>query len=140
MSDIPTSRKRRGTKHDKTGCLTCRHRRKKCEPNTFPTCGSCVRLNLECIREHPKRLVPSFDVESDSSREVSTPMSSRLQLGAIFIAPPIVTAASFGRASSRRIFLKYYIDFLAHKMTASQQHNSFLSGMQPRLVSDCCFP
>ncbi|KAE8361116.1 hypothetical protein BDV27DRAFT_148090 [Aspergillus caelatus] len=51
-------RRRNGSKHDKTGCLTCRYRRKKCVHNTFPVCGDCRRLNLECIREPARRVLP----------------------------------------------------------------------------------
>ncbi|KAE8152362.1 fungal-specific transcription factor domain-containing protein [Aspergillus avenaceus] len=55
-------KRRNGSKHDKTGCLTCRYRKKKCIPNTFPVCGACKRLNLECVRE-PTRQVLRMSVE-----------------------------------------------------------------------------
>lgn len=41
---------RRGsTEHDRTGC---RAGHKKCARNTCPRCRSCVRLNLEYVREY----------------------------------------------------------------------------------------
>ena len=47
-------KKRSGTTRERTGCLTCRQRRKKCDDNTYPICGHCRRLNLECVREAPR--------------------------------------------------------------------------------------
>ncbi|KAJ5235455.1 uncharacterized protein N7469_004623 [Penicillium citrinum] len=52
-------RRRNGSKHDKTGCLTCRYRRKKCTLNTIPICGDCKRLNLECVREPTRQVLPT---------------------------------------------------------------------------------
>lgn len=46
----PTGRhvkRKNGLTRSKSGCLTCRKRRKKCEGET-PICGHCNRLGLEC--------------------------------------------------------------------------------------------
>ncbi|KAL0942968.1 C6 zinc finger domain protein [Colletotrichum truncatum] len=40
-------RKRNVTSRDRTGCVTCRARRLKCDEGK-PSCNNCIRLNLEC--------------------------------------------------------------------------------------------
>lgn len=59
-------KKRTGTTRERTGCLTCRQRRKKCDDNTYPICGHCRRLNLECVREAPRPLQISVGSSSQS--------------------------------------------------------------------------
>lgn len=112
----PQVKRRRGTKHDRTGCLTCRARRKKCVENTLPRCGSCVRLNLECVREPVRRVVGT----SNAPTEVT------------IVAPPpqdgLVPGSAHGRSPSTRLFMRYYVNFLALKLTACGYQNSFLSG------------
>lgn len=120
MSEQPQVKRRRGTKHDRTGCLTCRARRKKCVENTLPRCGSCVRLNLECVREPVRRLVPGT---SDAPGEVT-----------IDARPPqdgLVPGSAHGRSRSARVFMRYYVNFLALKLTACGYQNSFLSALLP---------
>lgn len=122
-------RRRRGTKHDRTGCLTCRARRKKCVDNTLPTCGSCARLNLECVREPARRVLAGPPgAPRDAPRE-----------GAVIIAtagpPPPQDGLAPGRARARtapaRLFMRYYANFLALKLTACGYKNSFLTALLP---------
>lgn len=120
MSEQPQVKRRRGTKHDRTGCLTCRARRKKCVENTLPRCGSCVRLNLECVREPLRRVVLGG---SNAPREVN-----------IDARPPqdgLVPGSANGRSPSTRVFMRYYVNFLAPKLTACGYQNSFLSALLP---------
>ena len=37
----------RSGRRSRTGCLTCRQRKKKCDEK-HPTCGSCVKLKIDC--------------------------------------------------------------------------------------------
>lgn len=146
MYDTVTSRIRRrnGSKHDRTGCLTCRyryarrtppplilthhrysssHRHKKCTENTFPECGACIRLNLKCVREPKRQVAPD----------------PRAQTGESSTAPSVRTVDFFhnrhpfaiqetNRSSMRQYAMKYYIDVIAQVLAVTQQYNSFLSG------------
>ena len=52
LSDRPSNqgrhvKRKRGLTRTKTGCLTCRKRRKKCD-GEVPLCGHCERLRLDC--------------------------------------------------------------------------------------------
>lgn len=117
MSEQPQVKRRRGTKHDRSGCLTCRARRKKCAENTLPRCGSCVRLNLECVRE-PVRRVPGTVANASKERTVAA-------------HPPqdgLLPGPAHGGSPSTRLFMRYYVNFLALKLTACGYQNSFLSG------------
>lgn len=46
------SRKRRHGKRSRSGCLTCRRRKKKCAEER-PVCRHCHRLGLACVWENP---------------------------------------------------------------------------------------
>ena len=62
-------KKRTGTTRERTGCLTCRQRRKKCDNNTYPICGHCRRLNLECVREAPRTIHISVGNTAQTSQQ-----------------------------------------------------------------------
>lgn len=62
-------KKRTGTTRERTGCLTCRQRRKKCDNNTYPICGHCRRLNLECVREAPRPITISVGNSAQTSQQ-----------------------------------------------------------------------
>ncbi|KAK2613430.1 hypothetical protein N8I77_000346 [Diaporthe amygdali] len=117
MSEKPQVKRRRGTKHDRTGCLTCRARRKKCVENTLPRCGSCVRLNLECVREPARRVPGTGKPPRDAAVDVRPPQDN------------LLPGPAQGRSPSTRLFMRYYVNFLALKLTACGYQNSFLSGM-----------
>ncbi|KAI3532258.1 hypothetical protein CSPX01_13570 [Colletotrichum filicis] len=132
------TRRRKGSKHDKTGCLTCRYRRKKCVENTFPICGTCSRLNLKCVRSTARDVVPTTWVEQKKSTLQATqalrpstrdnshePLSSCFPLLA---SPPGVDQ---GEPPQKRQVMRYYITVLSHFLTASEQFNSFLSEFLP---------
>ncbi|ODV77543.1 uncharacterized protein CANTADRAFT_315594 [Suhomyces tanzawaensis NRRL Y-17324] len=42
-------KKRSKTSRSRTGCLTCRKRKKKCDELLYPKCRSCEIKNVECI-------------------------------------------------------------------------------------------
>lgn len=52
-SDPKKGRKRNFTNRTKTGCHTCRERKKKCDERK-PTCGNCERGNFSCKGYGPK--------------------------------------------------------------------------------------
>lgn len=67
----------------RTGCLTCKNRRKKCDEGR-PRCERCVRGGFECLGyEHHRRAVPGLG--SDQAQP-STPASSSTSPGSS--APP----------------------------------------------------
>lgn len=144
----PPIRRRKGTRHDRTGCLTCRLRRKKCVQNILPKCGSCTRLNLECVRRPPTRLPALQDIGDGPQNvheiittvpvipvfETSRWLESTHQDIAVY--PPTIPPPAAGLSNtpdgcqtpSRRIFMRYYVEVLAWKLTACGYHNSFLWG------------
>ena len=135
-------KKRKGSKHDKTGCLTCRYRwgwylpscfrprvnsfprRKKCSDNSFPICGTCRRLNLECIREPVRQIVPALG--SASSAGSHSPPITNVSLN----WEPLRPHGGID-ALTRRHIMRHYVSILTGLLSISQQHNSFLSGKHP---------
>ncbi|KAG9315231.1 hypothetical protein JVU11DRAFT_4364 [Chiua virens] len=57
QSRRPGPQKSKGAVRAKSGCYTCRIRRKKCDEqmNTEGSCGTCVRLRLQCLGFGAKR-------------------------------------------------------------------------------------
>ncbi|TPX16923.1 uncharacterized protein E0L32_003485 [Thyridium curvatum] len=54
MQSDPKKRKRNFSNRTKTGCLTCRKRKKKCD-ETKPECSNCVRGGFVCAGYPPQR-------------------------------------------------------------------------------------
>ncbi|KAL4794345.1 hypothetical protein BDV19DRAFT_399492 [Aspergillus venezuelensis] len=107
-------RRRNGSKHDKTGCLTCRYRRKKCIHNTFPICGDCRRLNLQCIRE-PTQVLP-------------VPAYTRADGLPRWPEPRGIETPEYNQ---RRYAMNFYITTLSHLLTVTETKNCFLSAFLP---------
>ncbi|THC88501.1 hypothetical protein EYZ11_012050 [Aspergillus tanneri] len=128
----PTSqnvKKRKSSKHDRTGCLTCRYRRKKCTENTFPACGACIRLNLECVRETRRQVVPSTNTFVDrTGSELDVTSISHAHMLDTFHYDWLPGTQNIETSSRRRYAMKYYIKVLAELLTVSRKYNSFLSG------------
>ncbi|KAL6792268.1 fungal-specific transcription factor domain-containing protein [Trichoderma sp. SZMC 28013] len=53
-------RMRRKVSRTRTGCMTCKSRRKRCDM-TRPCCGDCTRLNLECEWPAVKKIAKTAD-------------------------------------------------------------------------------
>ncbi|RSL60492.1 hypothetical protein CEP54_006735 [Fusarium duplospermum] len=51
----------------KTGCLTCRQRRKKCDENS-PVCGNCASVARECQWPSSKDMIDRRHISHDRSR------------------------------------------------------------------------
>lgn len=103
----------RGSFHD---------RHKKCVENTFPECGACIRLNLECLRESKRQVVPT--IQADVTVE---PVPTTRILDFFHDYRPRNTPGS-DRLSKRQFAMKYYVNVMTQLLTVSHQYNSFLSG------------
>ena len=108
--------------------MLCRH--KKCTENSFPTCGACLRLNLECVRA-PRRHV------------VATPNCPDLVTITKVQRSPLANVYPDWQASSevtqiekavRRHAMRYYMDVLSQLLTVSITHNSFVSAFLPMAI------
>ena len=56
----------------KTGCLTCRKRKKKCDENK-PKCNSCIHLNKECIWPSKDNIIST---DTTTSKRISKPTAT----------------------------------------------------------------
>ncbi|KAH6962693.1 fungal-specific transcription factor domain-containing protein [Fusarium avenaceum] len=123
-----TIKRRKGSKHDKTGCLTCRYRRKKCTQNTFPRCGACIRLNLECVRDAVRRINPHAhnDVSQSELVEVQSSTPQIVLTTELSSLPPVDL-----NSPKRRQAMNHYIRVLSELLAISLNSNSFLSKFLP---------
>ncbi|OQE26710.1 hypothetical protein PENSTE_c005G06472 [Penicillium steckii] len=123
--------KKRGTTRERTGCVTCRQRKKRCDLG-YPVCRECVRLNYMCKWEEPRPVTQkSSSTKSTMSSNdiINTPFR-------LFDTPdPILfwvdEHADCTSPSSRRHFLRYYTQTFTHLLTTNIENNSFLSVFLP---------
>ncbi|KAJ5404480.1 transcriptional regulator family: Fungal Specific TF [Penicillium cosmopolitanum] len=123
--------KKRGTTRERTGCLTCRQRKKRCDLG-YPVCRECVRLNYKCKWEEPrsvaqdkqsvKSVVPAEDESNSPFRLFNNPDP------VLFWVDEHADCTS---PSSRRHFLRYYTQTFTHLLTTNIENNSFLSVFLP---------
>ncbi|KAM0426558.1 hypothetical protein ACHAPT_008250 [Fusarium lateritium] len=62
----------------KTGCLTCRQRRKKCDEKS-PVCGNCVTVGRECQWPSLQDMIDRRHISHDRSRHRESPVKSPRQ-------------------------------------------------------------
>ncbi|KAK7518954.1 fungal-specific transcription factor domain-containing protein [Phyllosticta citriasiana] len=140
-------RKRTGTTRERTGCVTCRRRKKKCDGG-YPVCDHCRRLNFECVREEPRQTgssaVPcasSSLIKHSDKTILPTSSSTILTLPAGNWAAPILsldpvaawpgTAGDSTPATNRRVLLRYYLQTLSTLLTSTLENNCFASVFFP---------
>lgn len=108
----------------KTGCLTCRRRKKRCD-GSDGRCEQCRRLNLRCVWEAER------DIVAAAAR--AAPSNTPDAQVALFKAP---IANRFGLKVSdetangwnRRLALRYYIQAFAAILSTNTENNGFLTG------------
>lgn len=118
-----------GHTRDKRGCLTCRQRKKKCD--VLPgTCGQCQRLNLTCVWEPERSLVPV----SSSSTSFAAPSTVNSSL--IKAPHPLqfwleATDNGLSATLDRRLSLRYYVQTFSGLISTNAENNGFLSVLLP---------
>lgn len=115
---------------------------KKCTQNAFPICGTCARLNLECVREPLRKIVPPQVMNRevvDPSRSMRTPTTVPplfiLSQPSLLSKPGGLDLKSESVSSHHRYAMRYYVNELASHFSVSPKFNSFLSGKYPPWTS-----
>lgn len=141
MADVSPRRricKIGGYTRDRRGCLTCRGRKKKCSgPLGTHQCGQCNRLNLKCIWESERRVVPVTPPVPDECIGLQAaydgPSSGQRQ--ALVSLPPLQQGLNPWPGSSesahRREAMRYYVQDLAGILSTTAENNGFLSVLLP---------
>ncbi|KAF2971903.1 hypothetical protein GQX73_g1741 [Xylaria multiplex] len=108
-------------------------RRKKCTDNSIPVCGACKRLNLECIRESVRNVVPGAWADDQVVRQRRHNEGPKEENGGAHPTriTPAVAMSDDDNAPQRRHAMGYYITVLALHLTVSKEFNSFLSAFLP---------
>ncbi|KAB5526270.1 fungal-specific transcription factor domain-containing protein [Coniochaeta sp. 2T2.1] len=132
------------TRHsrNRTGCLTCRRRRKRCD-GVRDVCGHCDRLNLVCHWQSRRNLnadlAPGYRANADAS-----PLATASSTPAIYIAPPPVAFLksdacedeSAQKSLDQRLALRYYVQAFTSILTTNLENNGFLSVLLPMAFED----
>jgi transcriptional activator protein UGA3 len=118
-------RQRKFAPRSRTGCLTCRTRRKRCD-SKHPQCSNCTRLNLTCEWQPQRKIV----VESSSSSAPSP--SPRLQ-----IAEPSGSSLDFwdllpgnlDEVSEKKHILQYYIEAYVPSVSVATSATNYYTSL-----------
>lgn len=159
-ADRPMRRRVAVDGRKRSGCLTCKARKKKCDGQASSPdgrCGSCVRLGLVCEQRPLRRVAPrppqksvrrdetftsprsddnGDDLETGSpTEEVDGDNSKRaLQPTAVLTSIP---AASGSWNGIERVLLRYFLDHVAPLCSILQQDgSSFCSVLLPMAIVD----
>ena len=125
-----------GHTRDKRGCLTCRQRKKKCDSAQGP-CTACQRLNLQCMWEQERIVLPSESVDVIPYR--STPTSNSTLVRAPHPLQFWLEVTDSGASSAvldRRLALRYYVQTFAGILSTNAENNGFLSGRSIHMLPD----
>ena len=118
-------------------------RKKKCD-RRYPVCGHCVRLNMACEREEPRRIVPNDHRPAAAACQTAvSQVSDRhyIHVAQIYraLGESIWHDEGFqgDLLASRRAILRYYTTVFAAMLSTNVENNSFLSGKsRPSTCSD----
>ncbi|KIW62847.1 hypothetical protein PV04_09739 [Phialophora macrospora] len=110
-ADPKTASRKKAFSHKvRTGCITCKRRRVKCDENK-PACLNCKRGNHECLGYAvPKAKI--FEPRASSSEEASEPATSTAELP--MLRPPDSPFGTREESSSLQHWLLVTSPFLAH--------------------------
>ncbi|RFU31612.1 hypothetical protein B7463_g4744, partial [Scytalidium lignicola] len=149
-NDRPIRRRFATTGRVRSGCLTCKARKKKCDDQragSLEPCQSCVRLGLICERLPQRKVVlpqqkklrdgEILDNKSLPSRSPSRSESPQPISGITCGNNGFMTLYSLDSASPERILLKYYVERLA-PLCSILQHggNEFRNVLLPMAIDD----
>jgi transcriptional activator protein UGA3 len=134
-------RQRKFAPRSRTGCLTCRTRRKRCDSH-HPQCANCARLNLECEWQ-PQRKVVVEASSTSSLTSTSTSSSSPSETSsssALQVTGPLhstldywdILPCDLDVASEQKHILQYYIEaYIPSISVATSATNYYTSLYMP---------
>jgi transcriptional activator protein UGA3 len=104
-------RQRKFAPRSRTGCLTCRTRRKRCD-SQHPQCANCARLNLACEWQPQRKVVVETPSNPSSSASDSSPSSDLQVTGPLHSTLDFwdILPGGLDEASERKHILQYYIE------------------------------
>ncbi|KAJ4856894.1 fungal specific transcription factor domain-containing protein [Trichoderma breve] len=128
-------------RRNRTGCLTCRRRRKRCD-GVRDVCGHCIRLNLICHWQDPRNI-------GEGSASSSHPVSQRPRVtdhSCVPLTIPIAPAPFqflqsdapelARRSLDRKLALRYYVQIFNTMLTTNLENNGFLSVLLPMAIEE----
>lgn len=96
----------------KTGCLTCRRRRKKCDESSFPLCKNCVHNLLKCI--WPENVLKS---KKEKIRALNSPPETQNEVEELSKTDPSPSLLELG--SSEQPFQQSSLELLLRQVSSN---------------------
>jgi transcriptional activator protein UGA3 len=120
-------RQRKFAPRSRTGCLTCRTRRKRCD-SRGPQCANCMRLNLTCEWQPQRKLVVESSPASKSPSPelpVIDPVRSSLDFWDVL-------SGDLDQPSEVKHMLRYYVEaYVPSVSVAASAANYYTSLYMP---------
>ena len=132
----------------RSGCLTCKARKKKCDGQASSIdgrCRSCVRLGLVCEQRSLRRVSPpskdargdEVTVQSSQENEFARKTDATSNDDEILVSRPSIPVGSGSWDGIERGLLKYFLDNVAPLCSILQQDgSSFCSVLLPMAIID----
>lgn len=123
----PKPRQRKFAPRSRTGCLTCRTRRKRCD-SRHPICNNCTRLNLSCEWQPQRKIVARSSSESSSpspETQITGP-GPQLRLSLDFWD---VLPLDLDPDSERKHILQYYIEAYVPSVSVATSTTSYYTSL-----------
>lgn len=119
-------RQRKFAPRSRTGCLTCRTRRKRCD-SVHPTCNNCVRLNLTCEWQAQRNIVTTRSAETalspaSAAQQSNTPLQFSLDYWDVL---PLIEDA----ASEQKHILQYYVEAYVPSVSVAASATSYYTSL-----------
>jgi transcriptional activator protein UGA3 len=117
-------RQRKFAPRSRTGCLTCRSRRKRCD-NRHPQCANCTRLNLKCEWQPQRKIVAessSSPSPSNPELQITGPLHSSLDFWDIL-------PCNLDEASERKHILQYYVEAYVPSVSVATSATNYYTSL-----------
>jgi transcriptional activator protein UGA3 len=117
-------RQRKFAPRSRTGCLTCRTRRKRCD-NRGPQCANCTRLNLTCEWQPQRKIVVELSPTSSSPSpdlRVVGPLRSSLDFWDIL-------PGDLDEPSEIKHMLQYYLEAYVPSVSVAASTSNYYTSL-----------
>ncbi|OAQ96774.1 hypothetical protein LLEC1_00648 [Akanthomyces lecanii] len=146
----PTSGAKVTKGRSKTGCITCRRRKKKCDEGK-PACMNCEKNSVVCEGYNEKQIWKNGKERAEAGKHLNTIYAQYSSFSNIILAGrskresiPAIKYPSFilgVETAEDRIFLKHYADCLSNVLTVeSDSQNPFKNILLTLATSDQGLP
>ncbi|KAF2821387.1 hypothetical protein CC86DRAFT_103346 [Ophiobolus disseminans] len=124
MAEPKSRRQRKFAPRSRTGCLTCRTRRKRCDLR-HPRCDNCARLNLTCEWQQERNIVSDNPANCSSPSpeiQVTGPLRSSIDFWSFL-------SSDLDEASEKKHLLQYYVEAYVPSVSVATHATNYYTSL-----------